>query len=391
MTSRRAYQFELRPTAGQLVALERMANARRFAYNWGLARWRAFHEETGGTIKLRALMRELTRLKRRPHGAWLREVDSQLLQQALFDLRQAYRNFFERRAGYPRFKSRKDDPQRFRIPQRVQVRGSRVYVPKVGWVRARISRDLPDEFKSATFKRDATGKWFVALVEQFECPPPPRLPTRPRVVGVDLGIHEFAVLSTGERIAHPRFERGASRRMRQAHRAVTRKRPGSRNRERARVRLSRLYRRTANQRQDFLHKLSTRLVATHDVVAIEDLCVTGLARTKLARAVGDSGFREFRRQLEYKAEWNGKRIHTVDRFFPSSKLCGECGVVNHDLSRTDRTWICSCGAVLDRDLNAANNLRESALVAAGRTDTENACGARVRPPTEAVGDEAGIR
>lgn len=387
------YRFQLLPTARQRALLERNAHARRFAYNWGLERWRRFHAETDGTISLKILMRELTALKRRPETAWLREADSQALQQALFDLRRAYRNFFERRAGYPRFKSRRTDPLRFRIPQRVRVRGSRIYVPKVGWVRARISRPVPASVKSATFKREFTGRWFVALVAEFEGPEPARIRADASVLGVDLGLREFAVLSTGERIAHPRFARAAEVRLRRAHRALSRKRRGSRNRARARMQLARAYRRTANQRRDFLHKLSTRLVQSHDVVAIEDLGVTGMARTKLARAVGDSGFREFRRQLEYKAAWSGKRVHAADRFFPSSKMCGSCGVVNPRLTLSQRTWTCACGAEHDRDLNAARNLRDVAikeLVAVGRTDTENACGARVRPPTEAVGAEAGI-
>lgn len=370
-----------------------MAHARRFAYNWGLERWRSFHAETGGTIKLKLLLRELTALKRKPETAWLREVDSQLLQQALFDLRRAYRNFFERRTGYPRFKSRKTDQQRFRIPQRVRVSGSKVYVPKIGWVRARVSRPVPAGLKSATFKRDSTGKWFVALVGEFEAPDPSPPPRNATIVGIDLGLREFAILSTGERIAHPRFARRAEARLRRAHRALSRTQRSSRNRRRVRMRLARAYRRTANQRRDFLHKLSTRLVEENDVIAIEDLGVSGLARTKLGAAVGDSGFREFRSQLEYKARWNGKRVLAVDRFFPSSKLCGECGAVNADLTPAQREWTCACGAELDRDLNAARNLRNvalRALVAVGRTDTENACGARVRPPTEAVGAEAGI-
>jgi putative transposase len=392
MICHRAYRFELRPTAAQRARMERAAHARRFAYNWGLERWRAHHADTGGTVPLKVLMRELTALKRQPHGAWLNGVDSQLLQQALFDLRQAYRNFFERRAAYPRFKSRKSDPQRFRIPQRVRVRGSHVYVPKVGWVRARISRDVPEQMKSANFKRSSTGKWFVSLVEEFEAPDPPSVLASPTLTGVDLGLMDFAVMSSGERAPHPRYARRAQRRLARAHRELSRKRRGSRNRQRARVRLARAYARTANQRRDFLHKLTTGLVTTSDILAIEDLCVSGMARTKLARAVRDSGFGEFRRQLEYKAAWAGKRVLVADRYFPSSKLCGACGAVNRELGLQERQWTCDCGATLDRDVNAAANLRNVALkqlVAVGRTDTENACGARVRPPTEAVGDEAG--
>jgi putative transposase len=391
---RRAYRFALRPTRAQRDALVRMASARRFAYNWGLQRWRAYHSRHGKTIPFAQLLRELTALKRQDEYRWLAKADSQLLQQALFDLRQAYRNFFERRARYPRFKSRKRDAQRFRIPQRVRLDGDRIYVPKVGWVRARVSREPIGELKSATFKREPSGTWFVSLVCEFQMSRAPLALTRgDKIVGIDLGIEEFAVLSNGTRCESPRYARRASRQLRRAHRALSRKQRGSRKRERARVRLSRLYRRTANQRQDFLHKLTTELVGEYDVIAIEDLGVTGLARTKLARAIHDSGFHEFRRQLVYKTRWSGKRLVIVDRFYPSSRRCSDCGAVNADLRPRVRRWRCGCGAEHDRDLNAAHNLRSQAmegLVAVGRTDTENARGALIRPPTEAVGDEAGI-
>lgn len=158
----RAYRFRLDPTQAQRASLERMAGARRFAYNWGLARWREYHAEQNRTISFKQLLRELTALKREPDYRWLSEIDSQLLQQALFDLRQAYRNFFERRARYPRFKSRKHDPQRFRIPQRVRLDAAGVSVPKIGRIRARVTRPPTGVIKSATFKRDPTGKWFVS-------------------------------------------------------------------------------------------------------------------------------------------------------------------------------------------------------------------------------------
>ncbi len=372
-----------------------MASARRFAYNWGLAKWREYHERHGRTIPLAQLHCDLTALKRQEGFHWLREVDSQLLQQALFDLRQAYRNFFERRARYPQFKSRKRDTQRFRIPQRVRIEGDRVYVPKVGWVRALVSREPQGEPKSATFKRDATGIWFVSLVCEFESSSPPlAVTTRRRIVGVDLGIEEFAVLSDGVRYPSPRFAKAATRKLRRAHRDLSRKKRGSQSRERARLRLARTYRRVRDKRRDFLHKLTTQLVRDYDVIAIEDLGVTGLARTKLARAIHDAGFHEFRRQLVYKARWSGKRLVIVDRFYPSSRRCGECGTVNNELRPRTRRWRCECGAVHDRDLNAARNLCGEAMkgvVAVGRTDTKNARGAPVRPPTEAVGGEAGIR
>lgn len=389
----RADKFLLRPTAAQRDRLERMGHARRFAYNWGLERWRAYHAENGETISFKQLLRELTGLKREPELGWLRETDSQALQQALFDLRRAYTNFFERRARYPRFKARKRDQQRFRIPQRVKVKGDRIYIPKVGWVKALISRPVNGPTKSATFKRDATGKWFVSLVSEFGLTPSPQpIGGLKSAIGIDLGVRDLIVLSDGKRVAAPRFAKRAERRIKRAHRSLSRTRPGSRNRTKARLRLARTHQRTVNQRKDFLHKQTTRIVRNHDLIAIEDLGVTGLARTKLARAVLDCAPHELRRQLTYKAHWRGKQLVVVNRWFPSSKLCGACGAINKDLVPRTRTWTCRCGAIHDRDLNAARNLRDEALasVAAGRADTNNACGASVGPPTEAAGEEAGI-
>lgn len=391
---KRSYRYRLRPTRRQEVALERAGHARRFVYNWALERSRAHFAATGRGITLKQQCRDLTRLKKHPDHAWLREVDSQALQQPIFDLRRAYVAFFERRSRHPRFRSRKSDQLRFRIPQRIRLEGERVYVPSVGWVRLRLSRPVVGEIKSATFKRDHAGAWFVALVAEAPTPPPCPVPVRAeRAVGIDLGVVEFAVLSDGRRVESPRFWRKSRGRLRRRHRELSRKQRGSRNRLRARQRLAREYAKTRNRRFDFLHKLSSELIDGNDLICIEDLGVSGLARTKLARAIHDSGFREFRRQLEYKARWHGKHVIPVPRFFPSSKLCNRCGVVNRDLSPRERTWQCDCGEIHDRDLNAARNIVDFGLrrVAVGPTDTVNACEADVRLPTGAAGDEAGIR
>lgn len=371
-----------------------MGHGRRFAYNWGLERWRTHHRETGGTITTAQLCRELTELKRRAEFSWLREVDSQLLQQAFLDLRRAFINYFERRARYPRFRSRKTDCQRFRIPQRIRVELGRVYVPKIGWIRMRQSREVIGSVGSATFKKDPTGKWFVSIlgtIDHVEREAGALSPSQ--VVGIDLGIRQFAVLSDGTSVDMPAFHKLAERRLRRSHRAVSRKRRGSRNRQKARRELAVAYRRTADRRKDFLHKLTTELTNSHEAICIEDLGVTGLARTKLASRILDSSFRELRRQLEYKSAWKGTALIAVDRFFPSSKTCSRCGVKNTKLSVSDREWTCSCGATHDRDLNAARNIANEGirnLVAAGHADTENACGADVGLSTRAVGDEAGI-
>jgi putative transposase len=339
----------------------------------------------------RDLSRELTALKQRPDLPWLRDVDSQVLQQGLLDLHRSFESFFARRSGFPRFRSRKSSRATFRYPQRVKVAERRVFLPKVGWVRMRRSKDLGDYTGGATVRQDPDGYWFVSLTVAVPAPPP-RCSDPGRPVGIDLGVKTLATLSDGRRVTNPRWLAGDARRLRRAHRALSRKDRGSRNRDRARRRLARVHRRVANRRRDFLHKLTSELTRTHDHIGLEDLGLRGMARTKLARRLNDASLREVRRQLTYKCETAGVSLVVVDRFFASTRICSECGERNEDLRLVDRTWRCCCGAAHDRDLNAARNiLAESLRLARGRgaRGHENARGARVGPRFEAVGIEAG--
>lgn len=381
---RKVYRFRMEPTQAQSDALLRMAGARRFVWNWGLARRKEAYAATGKGLTYNQQAAELTALKKRPEMAWLREADSQLLQQALKDLDRAYAAFFGKRARFPRFKSKKRDDPRFRIPQRVRVESSKVYIPKIGWVKIRQSQPVDCPIKGATFKRDAEGHWYVTLTAEFEMPEVPLPPANPeRVVGIDLGLKDFAVLSDGTRIAPPKFYRKGLSKLRRAQRELSRKQKGGKNRDKARHRLSKVHARVRNQRQDWLHKLTTGLVQKYDGLCIEDLNLKGMARTKLSTSVLDAALGEFRRQLEYKTVWHRKHLAVIDRYFPSSKLCRECGTIHTALTLSDRVWTCGCGAVHDRDLNAARNIRAEGIhripVAVGHTETQNAWGAAVRP------------
>jgi putative transposase len=387
-TIRRAYRYRLEPSTSQHGQLERFAGARRFVWNWTLAAWRAYYAEHGCSIPMKELSTRLTVLKSQPDTVWLREMDSQALQQTLADLGRAFANFFAHRARYPRFKSKKRDTARFRIPQRVAVSGTCVSIPKIGLVPLRLSRPVDGMVKSATFSRDACGHWFVSLSVQQELPLVARpLPAPATAIGIDLGLKDAVVLSTGERVEAPRLYRKAQKRLKRAQRALCRKVKGSKNRAKARARVARLHQKVANQRQDFLHKLTTRIVRSSGAACIEDLNVKGLARTKLAKSMLDAGMGELRRQLEYKGQWYGVPVVAIDRWFPSSKRCHDCGHLNHDLQLSDRAWTClACGSVLDRDLNAALNIRDEGyrLLALGHRDSLNACRAPVRLSTESV-------
>jgi len=378
---RKVYRFRMRPNAEQGHALNRMAGARRFIWNWALARWKETYADTGKSISLKVLSAELTALKGKPETAWLSECDSQALQQVLADLARAFTNFFERRARYPRFKSKKRDRARFRIPQRVKVDDGKVYVPKVGWVRIRQSREVEVATKSATFSREADGHWYVSLTAEFEMPDIAIVVDPAKAVGLDMGLIDFVTPSDGSKpTPAPKFYRKATAKVRRAQKAVSRRKFGSKRREKAKKRLALAHRKARDQRNDFLHKLSTDLVGRYEAICIEDLNVKGLARTKLAKSFSDAAMGEFRRQLEYKCSWNRRALVVVDRFFPSSKMCNRCGALNDRLSLSDREWECDCGARHKRDFLAACNIRDEGLrmLAVGQTESPKRSGSRCK-------------
>ena len=381
MVTRKVYKYRLEPTSEQEHKLSCNTGARRFAFNWGLARRKEHYKTTGKSLSYNRQAAELTELKKSEE--WMNNVDSQSLQQSLKDLNKAFVNFFEHRAGFPQFKSRKGRTQSFRVPQRVKVNDNKVYCPKIGWLKFRKSQEIEGTTKSATFKKDATGKWFVCIVTEQEIPDV-QLPI-PEAVGLDLGLKDFAVLSTGERVESPKFYRQSERKLARAQRVLSRRKKGSNRRRKAKLRVAVVHAKTRNKRNDFLHKVSTGIVSRFNTICIEDLSVKGLAKTKLAKSVCDAGWGEFCRQLAYKVLWSCKRLSKINRWFPSSKLCGVCGEINKNLTLSDREWTCSCGAIHDRDWNAAWNILVEGLVAVGHTETLNFRGACVRPATVGSG------
>ncbi len=289
----RAHRFRLRPTRSQAHALERAAGARRYVYNWGLTRWRRHYATTGASPPRGFLSAEITRLKRNGDLAWLADFPSQLPQQALFDLERAFKAFFKGDAGYPTFRSRKGSKASFRIPQHVRIREKGVYLPRIGWICARVSRKPGPNLGSATVSRTPDGLWFVSINERFE---PPMIKGEPAtIVGVDMGLSDIVVCDSGTRVAAPRFARESTRSVVRAQRRHSRTEPGSRRRERARRALARQHRRVGSRRQDFLHKLTTEIVRQHDVIVMEDLSLSALARTKLGKSFGDAALGELAR------------------------------------------------------------------------------------------------
>ncbi|MFE9325236.1 RNA-guided endonuclease InsQ/TnpB family protein [Nocardia sp. NPDC006982] len=340
-----------------------------------------------------ALSKALTESKKTAQRAWLAEVSSVVLQQALADLNTAYRNFFQSvtgkrggaKVGPPRYRSRKDNRQAIRFTRNacfMVTSSGKLRLPKIGDVAVRWSRTLPSDPSSVTVIKDAAGRYFASFVVQVDDEP---LPTVGTEVGIDLGLSTFAVLSDGTVIESPRFFRRAERRLRKAQQALSRKQKGSNNRAKARVKFAAAHAKVAATRRDWAHKHSTTIIRENQAVYVEDLCVTGLARTKLAKSVHDAGWGLFVRLLREKAARCGRHFGKVNRFFPSSRLCSVCGVVSGPKPLNIREWTCVCGAVHDRDLNAAIN-----ILAAGRAERQNACGGQVRPePVPAQADETG--
>jgi putative transposase len=377
------YNYRLYPSPGQCAALARAFGCARVVFNDARrAREEAF---AAGLpyITDAELSARLTAAKATPERAWLGEVSAVVLQQALADLNMAYRNFFAsvtgqrkgRQMEVPRFRSRKDRRQAIRFTANARFRvlpSGKLRLPKIGDVPVRWSRALPSAPSSVTVTKDPAGRYFASFVVEAGDDP---LPAAGTEIGIDLGLTHFAVLSDGRKVANPRFLRRAERKLRTVQKALSRKQQGSRNRGKARIEVAKVHARVADTRHDWLHKLSTAIIRETQAMYVEDLCVTGLGRTRLAKSVHDAGWSMFTGMLEYKAARHGRAFARIGRFEPTSRVCSACGVNAGAKPLSVRVWTCpACGAVHDRDVNAARN-----IVTAGRAGTLNACGDGVRP------------
>ncbi|MEX2980543.1 RNA-guided endonuclease InsQ/TnpB family protein [Streptomyces sp. C36] len=375
------YSFRLYPNGPQRSALARAFGCARVVYNDALraretarAAGKAFLK-TGDLSKLL-----ITEAKKTKERAWLGDVSAVVLQQSLRDLDTAYRNFFDGlkgkrpRMGAPRFKSRKDTRQAVRFTANARWKittGGDLSLPKVGDVRVKWSRNLPSVPSTVTVIKDAAGRYFASFVVETE---PTTLPRTEPVIGIDLGLGHFAVLSDGTKTDSPRFLRRAEKKLKRAQQNLSRKTKGSNNRDKARVKVARAHAQVADARREFHHRLSTRIIRDNQAIAVEDLAVKGLARTRLAKSVHDAGWSAFVTMLEYKAARYGRTFIRIGRFEPTSQVCSACGVKDGPKPLHVRVWTCgACGAVLDRDINAAVNVARAAGLAV------SACRAQVRP------------
>lgn len=387
MKIKRAYKTDLDPNNVQRTALLRHAGAARFAYNWGLARRKEEYKKIGKSSNAIELHRQLNALKRTDFP-WMYEVSKCAPQEALRDLDRAFRNFFEGRANYPKFRSRKRGIGCFRLTGSIAVFHDSIHLPRIGRIRLKEKGYLPTDgvhILSATVSERA-GRWFVSVQVEEEIEVPINVgPT----VGIDVGISKLATLSNETVIENPRALVRYERKKKRLQRSLSRKAKGSRNRADARLRLARCEFRIASVRRDAQHKATTMLARTKSVIGVESLNVAGLLKNHcLAKQLADAGIGEFLRQLEYKAEWYGSAVVAADPFFPSTKRCSNCGAVKDEMLLSERTYMCNiCGFEADRDLNSARNL---ASVAASWAETQNACeSGEVHAARQVLLDEAG--
>ncbi|MEU2595977.1 RNA-guided endonuclease TnpB family protein [Streptomyces hirsutus] len=381
------YGFRLYPDHAQRSALSRAFGCARVVFNDAL-RAREDARAAGGPIPKAGELstRLITQAKQTEARSWLREASAVVLQQSLRDAETAYKNFFtslkgERkgpRLGAPRFKSRKDARQsiRFTANARWSVTDSgRLSLPKIGTVKVKWSRTLPAPPTSVTVIKDAAGRYFASFViDTYPAADAARMPDSDQTVGIDLGLTHFAILDDGTKIDSPRFLRRAEKKLKKAQRELSRKRKGSKNREKARLKVARAHAQVADARREFHHQLSTKLIRENQAIGVEDLAVHGLARTQLAKSVHDAGWSQFVAMLVYKADRYERTLIKIGRFVPTSQTCSHCDHVDGPKPLHIREWTCpACGALLDRDINSARNVKKAAGLAV------SACGAPVRP------------
>lgn len=361
----KAIKIRIYPTAEQIDFINKQLGCCRFVYNNCLAFRKDSYQNEHVSINSSSAVKHITVLKK--DNEWLKDVHSKVLQQSVRDMNQAYDNFFKCHKGFPRFKSKHDNKQSCRFPKDafIGVRGNRIDLIKaLKDIHFKCSRNderylnrNQDKVKSITLNKEPNGKFYLSVLIDK---PLRQVPQSSSMVGLDLGIKDFAVTSDGQVIENFHFKKNEESRLKRLQRQISKKIVGSKNREKARLRFAKLNEKIRNRKLNFLHDVTNHLIDENQVIVMEDLNVKGMVKNhKLAESISEVNWGEFRRILTYKAAWHGRQLVFIDRFYPSSKRCNHCGYIYKELTLKDRQWVCpECGSLIDRDYNAALNILE---------------------------------
>lgn len=380
--TQRAYKFRFYPTEEQEQILAKTFGCVRYVYNWGLRLKTDAYYNDGKRLYYKDLSAQLTVMKQQTETIWLNEVSSVALQQSLRHLDRAFINFFEGHGAYPQFHKKHGKQSASFMSSAFKWDGQNITLAKMSEpLNIRWSRRFASAPSSVTISKDSADRYHISILVDEEIP---TAPSCDKQVGIDLGLADAVILSTGQKFGNPRFLRKDEKKLAKAQRQLAKKQKGSRNRAKARLKVARIHAKIADRRNDFLHKLSTQLIHENQVIAVESLQVKNMIRNHhLAKAIADVGWSEFVRQLEYKAQWYGRTVVKIDKFYPSSKRCFDCGYVMPKMPLNIRYWTCpACGVHHDRDVNAAQNILAAGLAVF-------ACGEAVRPARKLKSQRAG--
>ena len=374
MQQKKAYKYRFYPSDEQKHILAQTFGCCRYVYNWALRQRTDAYYQRGERLYYEGTAQRLVALKKQEETIWLNEVSSVVLQQSLRHLDKAFRNFFEGRADYPTFKKKRNQQAATYASNAFTWNGHHLTLAKMDApLEITWHRPLPDGCKprSVTVTKDEADRYFVSILVEEDIKP---LEVTPKMVGLDLGLKSMVITSDGRTHGNPKFFHKDEKKLAKAQRQHAKKKQGSKNRNKARLKVARIHKKVADRRRDYQHQLSTRIIRENQVVCVESLQVKNMIKNHcLAKSISDVGWSEFIRQLEYKAEWYGRTLVKIDKWYPSSKRCFDCGHILDSLTLDVRHWVCpECGVAHDRDINAAKNILAAGLAV-------SACGEAVRP------------